>query len=74
MNKNLPENFISDPEKIIRKAMPKPRSPDSQPTTSALGDSTARSLTPTFEVRQTSPYANTPHRPRTTFVLVRQSL
>jgi hypothetical protein len=50
MNKNIPENFISDPEKILRKARSKLRSPDSQPTTFALGDSTARSLTPTFEV------------------------
>jgi hypothetical protein len=30
MNKNLPENFVSDPEKILRKARSKPRSPDSQ--------------------------------------------
>jgi hypothetical protein len=29
MNKNLPENFISDPEKILRKARSKLRSPDS---------------------------------------------
>jgi hypothetical protein len=43
MNKNLPENFISDPEKMLM-------SPDSRPMTFALGDSTARSLTPTFEV------------------------
>jgi hypothetical protein len=49
MNKNLPENFISDLEKILRKARSKLRSPDSQPTTFALGDSTVRSLTPTFE-------------------------
>jgi hypothetical protein len=41
MNKNLPENFISDPKKILRKARSKPRSSDSQPTTFALGDSTA---------------------------------
>jgi hypothetical protein len=40
MNKNLPENFVSDPEKILRKARSKPRSPDSQPTTFALGDLT----------------------------------
>jgi hypothetical protein len=38
MNKNLPENFISDPEKILRKARSKLRSPDSHPTTSALED------------------------------------
>jgi hypothetical protein len=50
MNKNLPENFISDLEKILRKAKSKLRSLDSHPTTSALGDSTVRSLTPTFEV------------------------
>jgi hypothetical protein len=50
MNKNLLENFVSDPEKILRKARSKLRSPDSQPTTFSLGDSTARSLTPTFEV------------------------
>jgi hypothetical protein len=50
MNKNLSENFISDPDKILRKARSKPRSPDSQATTFALGDSTTRSLTPTFEV------------------------
>jgi hypothetical protein len=50
MNKNLPENFDSDPEKILRKARSKLRSPDSQPTTFSLGDSIARSLTPTFEV------------------------
>jgi hypothetical protein len=43
MSKNLPENFIFDPEKILRKARSKLKSPDSQPTTSALGDSTARS-------------------------------
>jgi hypothetical protein len=41
MNKILPENFVSDPEKIFRKARSKLRSPDSQPTTSTLGDSTA---------------------------------
>jgi hypothetical protein len=50
MNKNLPENFVPDPEKILRKARSKPRSPDSHATTFSLGDSTARSLTPTFEV------------------------
>jgi hypothetical protein len=50
MNKNLLQNFVSDLEKILRKTRSKPRSPDSQPTTFALGDSTARSLTPTFEV------------------------
>jgi hypothetical protein len=50
MNKNLPENFILDSENILRKAKPKPRYPDSQPTTFAFGDSTARSITPTFEV------------------------
>jgi hypothetical protein len=50
MNKNLPENFVSNPEKILRKVRSKLRSLDSQPMTSALGDSTARSLTPTFEV------------------------
>jgi hypothetical protein len=50
MNKNLPENFVSDLEKIFRKARSKPRSHDSQPTTFALGDSIVRSLTPTFEV------------------------
>jgi hypothetical protein len=50
MNKSLLENFVSDPEKILRKARSKLRSLDSQPTTSALGDSTTRSLTPTFEV------------------------
>jgi hypothetical protein len=50
MNKNLPENFDSDPEKILRKARSKLRSPDSQPTTFSLGDSIERSLTPTFEV------------------------
>jgi hypothetical protein len=50
MNKNLLENFVSDPEKILRKARSKLRSPDSQLTTSALGDSIAQSLTPTFEV------------------------
>jgi hypothetical protein len=50
MNMNLPENFVLDPEKILRKARSKPRSFDSQPTTFALGDSTTRSLTPTFEV------------------------
>jgi hypothetical protein len=49
MNKNLPENFVSDPEKILRKARSKLRSPNSQPTTFSLGDSIARSLTPTFE-------------------------
>jgi hypothetical protein len=43
MNKNLPKNFVSNPEKILR-------SPDSRPMTFALGDSTARSLTSTFEV------------------------
>jgi hypothetical protein len=41
MNKNLPENFVSDPKKILSKARSKLRSPNSQPTTSALGDSTA---------------------------------
>jgi hypothetical protein len=50
MNKNLLENIISDQEKILRKERSKPRSPDSQPTTFALGDSIARSLTPTFEL------------------------
>jgi hypothetical protein len=50
MNKNLPENFISDLEKILRKARSKLWSPDSWPTTSALGESTVRSLTPSFEV------------------------
>jgi hypothetical protein len=50
MNKNLLENFVSNPEKILRKASSKLRSPDSQPTTSALGDSVEQSLTPTFEV------------------------
>jgi hypothetical protein len=50
MNKNLPENFVLDPEKILRKARSKLRSPNSWPTTSALEDSTARSLTPVFEV------------------------
>jgi hypothetical protein len=52
MNKNLPENFISDPEKILGKVRSKLRSPDSRPTMSALGDSTTRSLTPTFEVME----------------------
>jgi hypothetical protein len=52
MNKNLLENFVSDPKKILRKARSKLRSPDSRPTTSALEDSTARSLTPTFEVME----------------------
>jgi hypothetical protein len=50
MNKKLPENFVLDPEKILRKARSKLRSPDSRPTTCALEDSIARSLTPTFEV------------------------
>jgi hypothetical protein len=50
MNKNLPENFISDPEKILNKARSKLRPPHSQSTTFALGDSTTQSLTPTFEV------------------------
>jgi hypothetical protein len=50
MNENLPENFISDPEKILKKARAKLGAPHSQPTTFALGDSTARSLTPMFEV------------------------
>jgi hypothetical protein len=50
MNKNLPENFVSDLEKILMKARSKLRSPDSRPMISALGDSTTRSLTPTFEV------------------------
>jgi hypothetical protein len=50
MNKNLSDNFILDVEKILRKARSKLRSPDSQPMTFALGDSTAQSLTPTFEV------------------------
>jgi hypothetical protein len=50
MNKNLPENFISDLEKILKKAKLKVRPPHSQPTTFALGDSISRSLTPTFEV------------------------
>jgi hypothetical protein len=50
MNKNLPENFVSNPEKILKKARSKLRPPHSQPTTFALGDSTARILTPTFEV------------------------
>jgi hypothetical protein len=50
MNKNLLENFVLDPEKILRKARSKLRSPDSRPTTSALGDSIVQSLTPTFEV------------------------
>jgi hypothetical protein len=50
MSKNLPENFISGPEKILRKARSKLKSPDSRPTTFALEDSTARSLTPMFEV------------------------
>jgi hypothetical protein len=50
MNKNLTENFVSDPEKILKKAWSKLRPPHSQPKTFALGDSTARSLTPTFEV------------------------
>jgi hypothetical protein len=50
MNKNLLENFVSDPEKILRKARSKLMSPDSQPMTSALRDSTVRRLTPTFEV------------------------
>jgi hypothetical protein len=50
MNKNLPENFISDAEKILKKARSKLRPPDSQPATFALGDSTTRSLTPTFQV------------------------
>jgi hypothetical protein len=50
MNKNLPENIISYPEKILKKARSKLRPPHSQPTTFALGYSTVRSLTPTFEV------------------------
>jgi hypothetical protein len=29
MNKNLPKKFVSDPEKILRKARSKLRSPDS---------------------------------------------
>jgi hypothetical protein len=41
MNKNLLENFMSDLEKILRKARSKFRSPDFQPTTFALGDSTS---------------------------------
>jgi hypothetical protein len=45
MNKNLLENFVSDPEKILRETRSNLRSPDSRPTTS-----TARNLTPTFEV------------------------
>jgi hypothetical protein len=53
MNKNLQENFVSDPEKILRKERSKLRSFDSGPTTSALGDSTARSLTPMFEIMAT---------------------
>jgi hypothetical protein len=47
MNKNLPKNFVSDPEnfvldleKILKKARSKLRPPHSQPTTFALGDST----------------------------------
>jgi hypothetical protein len=39
MNKNLPENFVSDPYKILKKARSKLRPPHSQPTTLALGDS-----------------------------------
>jgi hypothetical protein len=39
MNNNLLENFVSDPEKILRKARSKPRSSDSQPMTFALGES-----------------------------------
>jgi hypothetical protein len=31
MNKNLPENFVSDPEKILRMARSQLRSPDSGP-------------------------------------------
>jgi hypothetical protein len=50
MNKSLLENFVSDPEKILRKARSKLRSLASQPTTFALGDSTVRSLIPMFEV------------------------
>jgi hypothetical protein len=50
MNKNLPKNFVSDPEKILKKARSKLRPPHSHPMIFALGDSTARSLTPTFEV------------------------
>jgi hypothetical protein len=50
MYKNLPKNIISDSDTILGKARSKIRSPDSRPTTSALGHSTARSLTPTFEV------------------------
>jgi hypothetical protein len=50
MNKILPENFVLDLEKILRKARSKLRSPDSWPMTSALGDSTTQSLTPMFEV------------------------
>jgi hypothetical protein len=50
MYKNLPEYFVSDPEKILKNARSKLRPPHSQPMTFALGDSTARSLTPTFEV------------------------
>jgi hypothetical protein len=49
MNKNLPKTFISDPEKILRKARSKLKS---RPTTSTLEDSTVRSLTPTFEVKE----------------------
>jgi hypothetical protein len=41
MNKNLLKNFVSDPEKILRKAKSKLRSPDSQPMTSSMGDSIA---------------------------------
>jgi hypothetical protein len=50
MNKNLPENFVSDPDIILKKARSKLRPPHSQPTTFALGDSTMQSLTPMFEV------------------------
>jgi hypothetical protein len=57
MNKDLPENFVSDSEKILRKARLKLRSPDSRPTTFALGDSIARTITPTLltvKIRQPS--------------------
>jgi hypothetical protein len=41
MNKNLLDNFVSDSEKILRKARSKPGSPDCQATTFALRDSIA---------------------------------
>jgi hypothetical protein len=70
LNKNLPDNFVSNPKKILRKVMSKAESSHDL----CLGRYNSANLTSMFEVMANKTLHEYSAPTQTTFVLVRQSL